>query len=446
VHSAAPTGRRLGAMTLSGAFRGLLLDAAERNALSFPPLAEATIAKLQSVLSVGSLIGNPIDGGFNAIGSAETYMACLEALDADPSVDVVLMQETLPREPGSPRSEKYIRLVDEYVVARAKKPVALVTLSSHSQTDYSRHLRASTPHVALLQEANKALRAIERVVRRAELERLAQSISPPCPPPQAAEEKLRETSAPPTRAAVVGRVRALATGRGLVPLNEVASKDILRAYGFAVPDEALVASPEEALAAAERIGYPVVLKAVAAQLTHKSDVGAVALNLATASEVESAFGQIVKNLACRGFSQKLDGMLVARQIAGGLELALGLNCDPEVGLVVMAGSGGVLLELTRDVAFCAPPISREKALDLLERTHAARLLRGYRGGPALDSNAAIEALIALGRLAVDLGDVIEAVDVNPFVVLPQGGLALDALVVLRAPAAIQGASANVGTP
>jgi acetate---CoA ligase (ADP-forming) len=441
VHGGAPTGRRLGAMTLSGAFRGLLLDAAERNGLSFPPLAEATIAKLKSVLSIGSLIGNPIDGGFNAIGSAETYMACLEALDADPSVDVVLMQETLPREPGSPRSERYIKLVDDYVMARATKPVAFVTLASHSQTDYSRALRANTPHVALLQEANKALRAIERVVRRAELERLAQSAPPP--PSSKQSYRMLRDRAPPSNA----HLRAIAAaGRGSVPLNEVASKDILRAYGFAVPDEALVGSPEEALAAAERIGYPVVLKAVAAELTHKSDVGAVELNLATASEVEPAYARVINNLARHGFSQKLDGMLVARQIAGGLELALGLNCDPEVGLVVMAGSGGVLLELTRDVAFCAPPISCEKALDLLERTHAARLMRGYRGGPALDSNAAVEALIGLGRLAVDLGDVIEAVDVNPFVVLPQGGLALDALVVLRAPAVIQGASANVGTP
>jgi acyl-CoA synthetase (NDP forming) len=470
VHSSAPSGRRLGAMTLSGAFRGLLLDAAERNRLTFPPLAEATLAKLRSVLSVGSLIGNPIDGGFAALGSAETYMACLEALEADPSVDVVLMQETLPREPGSARSEKYIKLVDDYVTTRAKKPVAFVTLASHSQTDYSRALRANTPHVALLQEANKALRAIERVVRRAELERLAQSASPPpsstqgyrilhdraAPSPRLRGEGRGEGALPqaqtrgeapsPTLSPQAGRgeghatpsinahLRALAAaGSGSVPLNEVASKDILRAYGFAVPDEALVASPEEALAAAERIGYPIVLKAVAAELTHKSDVGAVALNLATASEVTSAFLRITKNLARHGFSQELDGMLVARHVSGGLELALGLNRDPEVGLVAMAGSGGVLLELTRDVAFCAPPIGRDKAIDLLERTHAARLMRGYRGGPALDSNAAVDALIALGRLAADLGDVIEAVDINPFVVLPQGGMALDALVILRRP-------------
>ncbi len=304
VHTGGATGRRLGAMTLSGAFRGLLLDAAERNRLSFPPLAPETVAKLQSVLSVGSLIGNPIDGGFAVLGSADTFMACLDALHADPNVDVVLLQETLPREPGSPRSENYIGITDNYVATRATKPVSLVTLASHSQTDYSRALRARTPHVSLLQEANKALRAIERVVRRSELERLAQYAVPAMPQDGA-------------RDATILQARALAkAGRGPTPLDEAASKQILRAYGFAVPDEALAASPAEAVAAAQRIGYPVVLKAVAAQLTHKSDAGAVALDLATAEDVRSAYGRITENLARHGFSGALDGMLVCRQVAG----------------------------------------------------------------------------------------------------------------------------------
>jgi acetyltransferase len=157
----------------------------------------------------------------------------------------------------------------------------------------------------------------------------------------------------------------------------------------------------------------------------------VALDLTTAEEVRSAYARITENLARHGFSGALDGMLVCQQVRGGVELALGLARDPEVGIVAMAGSGGVLLELTKDVAFCAPPISREKAIDVLERTRAVQLMRGYRGGPALDMDAAIDALMALGRLAVDLGDVIEAVDVNPFTVLRRGGMALDALVVLR---------------
>jgi acetate---CoA ligase (ADP-forming) len=129
----------------------------------------------------------------------------------------------------------------------------------------------------------------------------------------------------------------------------------------------------------------------------------------------------------------LAGMLVCKQVRGGLELVLGLHRDPEMGLVVMAGAGGVLLELTKDVAFGAPPISRAKAHDMLARTRAGRLLQGYRGGPPLDLDAVADALVALGRLADDLKDVIESVDINPFVALPkeQGGMALDALVILR---------------
>jgi acyl-CoA synthetase (NDP forming) len=97
----------------------------------------------------------------------------------------------------------------------------------------------------------------------------------------------------------------------------------------------------------------------------------------------------------------------------------------------MAGGGGVLLELAKDVAFCAPPMSREKALDLLDRTHAGRLIRGHRGSAPRDADAVVDALVGLGRLAMDLPDVIESVDINPFVALSRGGVALDALIVLR---------------
>jgi acyl-CoA synthetase (NDP forming) len=415
VHTGAPPGRRLGAVTLSGAYRGLLLDAAERNGLEFRPLAAATTAKLQAVLTVGSLVGNPIDGGFGVLSSADNFMASIEALQADPSVDMVLVQEGLPRAPGSDRTEHYIRLVDDYAATKAKKPIAFVTPTSHGQTDYSRAIRAKAPHVSFLQEAYKALRTIAGVARRDERERLAQATAPE-PPPRATAPR-----------ALIERVRAGA-GAAPVALNETESKEVLRAYGIATPPEALVASAAEALEAADRIGYPVVLKAVAATLTHKSEAGAVALDLATPEQLRAAHDRMSRDLQAHG----LAGMLVCRQIRGGLELVLGLHRDPEMGLIVMAGSGGVLLELVKDVAFCAPPVSREKARDLIERTHAARLIRGYRGGAALDADAVVDALVALGRLGADLDEVIESVDINPFVALPQGGMALDALIVLRA--------------
>ena len=127
-------------------------------------------------------------------------------------------------------------------------------------------------------------------------------------------------------------------------------------------------------------------------------------------------------------------MLVAEMVKGGLELVMGVHRDPEMGPVVMAGSGGVLLELIRDVAFAAPPINEAKARDLIARTLAARVIEGYRGSQALDRQAYVNALVGLGRLAVDLCDVIESVDVNPFLLRASGGAALDGLVVLRPPA------------
>jgi acyl-CoA synthetase (NDP forming) len=416
VHTGAPGGHRLGAITLSGAFRGLLYDAAERNGLQFPKLADATLEKLNAILGVGSLVSNPIDGGFGVLSSDDNYKASIAALQADPNIDMILIQENLPREPGSDRAELYIHTVEAIVAGGAPKPIAIITPVSHSQSDYSRALRAQVPHVSFLLEVNKSLRAIASVARRDELERLASS-----------SERAAST---PAEAAAAAHVRVLAKN-GAVALDEVESKALIRAYGISTPTEVAVQSPDDAVKAARQIGYPVVLKAVAAKLLHKSDAGAVALHLADDDAVRAAYARIAANVRHAGI-ETLDAVLVCQQISGGLELVLGLNRDPEMGLVVMAGSGGVLLELTKDVAFAAPPLTREKAHAMIERTHAARLMRGYRSSPVLDTGAVIDALLALGRIAEDLADVVQSIDINPFVVLPRGGFALDALFVPRA--------------
>jgi acyl-CoA synthetase (NDP forming) len=413
-YTGAPNGRNLGAITLSGAFRGLLLDGAERNDLHFRPLEAATTGKLNEILGVGSLVGNPTDGGYGVLTSADNYINAIDAMQADPNVDIVLVQEQIPREAGTGRSETYVRLLEDYVATRAKKPIAFCAPTSHGHTDFSRALRAGAPHVSFLQEANKALRAIAAVARRDEMERLARSAGG-ATPGRTAEQT-----------ALIERLRQRA-GREAAALNEFESKTALRAYGIATPQEELATSLDGALAAADRIGYPVVLKAVSQTLTHKSDAGAVALNLATPDQLRTTYERMMAKLA----SEKLDGMLVGQFVSGGLELVLGLHRDREMGLIVMAGAGGVLLELMKDVAFCAPPVNRDKALDLLARTQAGRLIRGYRGSAQRDETAVVNALVGLGRLAIDLADVIESVDINPFVALPQGGMALDALIVLR---------------
>jgi acetyltransferase len=212
-------------------------------------------------------------------------------------------------------------------------------------------------------------------------------------------------------------------------LNEVQSKQLLKAYGIACPKEAVAHDAKQAVAIARRIGFPVVAKGVSAALPHKSEAGAVMVGLDSAKTVRAAYEQIVEAVT-RHSGSAPQGVLIAEQVADGIELVLGANLDPEVGPVILFGTGGVELELYRDVALAPPPLDERRALALIEATRAGKRIAGYRGRPALDVKAAVAALIGLSRLMLDAGGRIQSIDVNPFLLRRRGGLALDGLVVL----------------
>jgi acyl-CoA synthetase (NDP forming) len=159
----------------------------------------------------------------------------------------------------------------------------------------------------------------------------------------------------------------------------------------------------------------------------------VLVGVADEAGVRAGFEKIKASLSAKEPNAAFEGVLVAQQVGRGVELVIGVQRDPEVGPVVMFGSGGILLEVAKDVAFGAVPMTPEEALRLIERTGAARLLAGYRGAPACDIEAVAMAISSVSRLAADFADDIESVDVNPLVAMPgeRGALALDALVVLR---------------
>ena len=415
LHLRLPRGGGLGAMTFSGGLRGVLLDQAEANGLSFPSLAARSRKRLEKLLGVGTVIGNPLDSGFGALTSHETYVRCVETLLDDPGIDVLLLQEELLRAPEGGNKEANMRAVNE-LAARARKPIAFVTMISHGLNDYARELRDGLRNVAFLQEADKSLRTVRSVISYAR--RLSR---------KTAARRRDRSGAPAAVRRVLGRP---GHGAGPTPLSEVDSKALLRPYGLRTPRERLAGSAAEAVRIARATGFPVVLKAAGAALTHKSDVGGVLLNNATAGAVRQGYGAILRNVARKAGGVAVDGVLVAEQVAGALELVIGASRDPEMGPVVMFGSGGVALELYRDVAFAAPTLDEAAAEALIARTGAARLIDGYRGAPALDRSAVVKALMAVSRLARDLGDRLESIDVNPFVLRRRGGVALDALVVL----------------
>ncbi|MGE0652433.1 MAG: acetate--CoA ligase family protein, partial [Alphaproteobacteria bacterium] len=336
-------------------------------------------------------------------------------------IDLLLMQEELPREAGSARKESNLRAAEK-LAARAGKPICYVSMISYGLTDYARDMRGELPHLAFLQEADKAMRAVHAITGH--VTKVAPQIASEAPPAAAGE--------------VVKRLRAAAANaKNPVTLSEPDSKALIAAYGIPVAREEIAADPDAAVAAAERIVYPVVLKAVSADLPHQTEAGAVLVGIKDAAAVREGFARILANVEKAKPGLRLDGVLVAEMVGGGIELALGIANDPEVGPVVMVGGGGTALELYGDVAFADPALDPARAAALVDRTRVARLLDGWRHQPAHDRTAVEAALVALGRLARDLGDVIEAVDVNPFVARADGngGVALDALVVLRAGAA-----------
>jgi acyl-CoA synthetase (NDP forming) len=302
-------------------------------------------------------------------------------------------------------------IAEEFAATRGTKPIVYASFVSYGLTPYSRDLRVRLPHLAILQESSRALRAIAKVIRCSEMEALAAA------------------GVQPRAAAAVTIVPRLAPG----PLDEVRSKEFVRAYGILTLDEAVVSGDVRAVqaAAAERPG-PTALKAAGPRLLHKSDVGAVALDLRGPDDVAAAYERISRSVAAHN-AGPIESWLVSPYITDGVHVILGVYRDPEMGVVVMAGSGGVLVELIDDVAFAAPPVSRDKANDLIDRTRIGRLISGYRGAQAVDREALVAALVSLGRLASDLGDAIESVDINPFVVRPAGvpSVALDALVIGR---------------
>jgi acetyltransferase len=418
LHAPLPKGNGLGAITFSGGLRGLLLDRAEANGLSFPPLAAKTRKRLEQLLGVGSIIGNPLDSGFAALNSAETYIQCVKAMLDDPKIDTLLLQEELPRGPGSERKVDNLRAVD-VLAAKSKKPIAFVTMISHGVNDFARELRDGLRNVAFLQEADKTLRSVRSVTDYATRK---------IPSDKGRTDKSDKKAIP----AIVAKTLARhVQQKGASSLSELDSKALLNAYGIRTPKEKLATSATEAVRIAKQIGLPVVLKAAGAALSHKSDVGGVVLDNRTVSSVRDGYGAIQRSVARKAKGVVIDGVLVAEQVTGNIELVIGAARDPEMGLIVMFGSGGVALELYRDVAFAAPTLDETSAGALIDRTNAARLIAGYRGAPSLDRASVIKALIAVSRLACDLGERFDSVDVNPFVLRPRGGIALDGLVVLR---------------
>src|ERR1700682_117040 len=276
----------------------------------------------------------------------------------------------------------------------------------------------SLPHIAVMQGMHRPVGAIKSLVDYASL-----------------RKEVPEVVSSSSAAARAMLERMLKNANGAAALDEVASKKLLKAYGIPVSKEEIAQTAAEAVKIAKKIGFPVVAKVVSADILHKSDIGGVVLNINSTAEVKKAFNDITARVKKLKNKPKLEGILIAQQVKAELELVVGASLDAEMGPVVLFGTGGVDIELMKDVALAGAPLDEADARELINRTKAGVKLKGYRGKPALHEVSAVKAIVGLSNLMADAGSRIASIDVNPFLINTRTGVAVDGLIVLNNAAA-----------
>ncbi|MFB9262314.1 acetate--CoA ligase family protein [Bradyrhizobium erythrophlei] len=420
VHADPPKGNRLAAVSLSGGKRGLLIDAFYSAGLNFAPLSPNASGQLAEMLGPGSIVGNPLDAGFAAVVDPSVYMKSIKIMIDDPDTDIVIIDAELPKAPHELR-ERNLRIVNE-MAGSAHKPVIYISAMSIGFTEHTKALRKSLPNIAVLQGLDRAVGAIKSLIEYASLRKEMPDVA---------------SSSKASARAVLEKT--LKSANGAAALDEVASKKLLKAYGIPISKEEVAQTAADAVKIAKKIGFPVVAKVVSPDILHKSDVGGVVLNLGSAAEVKKAFNDITARVKKLKGKPKLEGILIAQQVKADLELVVGASLDAEMGPVVLFGTGGVDIELLKDVALAGAPLDAAEAKQLIAKTKAGIKMKGYRGKPALHEPSAVKALVGLANLMADAGNRIASIDVNPFLINSKLGVAVDGLIVLNNAAASKAA-------
>jgi acyl-CoA synthetase (NDP forming) len=384
-----------GILTASGAFVGLSNDMAEELGFEFPAVEPATLKIFEDTLPPYGNYGNPLDA---TAGFTPTSLpAVVKALIDDPNIGMLfisfpintglVVQNFNKGMEGSDKPKVMVALGDSW-------PLAPDVMEAVKQSP-----------AVFGRSSDRMMRAIATYLRYGRL--LARARTAAKPEPIKGLPKL---------------------GKGTQP--EWLGKKVLAAAGVKVPDGELARTVDDAVAIAKRIGYPVVLKAQAATLSHKTEAGGVMLNLADEAALRAAWDTMMKSVKRAAPDVTLDGALVEQMSPKGIELMVGAKRDPGWGTVLLLGLGGIWVEALGDVQLLPGSASEDEVREALRKLRSAKLLAGVRGAPPADTDAVVKVVMAIGRLMQTVPEVIE-VDVNPLMVHAkgQGVTALDALIV-----------------
>lgn len=402
-----PAGPRVGVVTASGGQVEMILDEAEGAAFELPPLDDARRAYAAEAIGPVSGTGNPLDA-WGAGDYTKSLARGFGVIADSPDIDsVVLVSDTNDGQAMSPT--RYTDLFYE-ASQRSTKPFYFMnTRSNLMRMELVDKFRGSG--IGMLTGLRQGLGALGRMGRYARRGPVPPSVEHTSP---AADQMLR---------------RALATGRKSV--NEIDAKAIMRALGLGVVADHVANAVAEAMRAADAIGYPVVLKALSDEIPHRSEHGLVAVGLGSPDELKTAWDRFDRSLAKLGFQPSAVARVVQPLAPKGVEVNIGIGCDPEFGLFVAFGAGGVLIELIGDAQVRPLPLRRGEALDMVRASKVFRLLDGYRGAPKADVVALVNCIERVAALAFANRDAVREIDLNPTFVGPQGRgcIIADALIV-----------------
>jgi len=402
-------GDRLAIVTNGGGAGVLAVDALADRGGRVADLAPETLAALNAALPAAWSKGDPVD----IIGDAgpDRYEAALAAVLADPNADAVLAMNCPTAVADSTEAARAVLKV----VGTAKpRPTVLTAWLGETAPAQARALFAAA-RIPSHETPDEAVRAFIHLADHARNQRLLMEVPGESQTPTPDRDQARTTVA-----------AALAEGRSL--LSDAEAKTVLAAYGVPVLPTETAATPAAAAAVAHRIGGSVALKILSPDITHKSDVGGVVLNLAPEA-VEAAAQAMLARVGKAAPAAQLTGFMVQAMVEKprAHELIAGLATDPTFGPIVLFGAGGTAVEVLADRAIGLPPLNAPLARDMISRTRISRLLAGYRDRPAADEAAIADVLVRLAELAADLPAIAE-LDINPLLADETGVVALDARV------------------
>ncbi|RKF18220.1 CoA-binding protein [Altericroceibacterium spongiae] len=396
-------GANMAVLGESGALRGLAFDLAEDIGLDLLELHDEDSPALRAALPEFVPVSNPLDITAVGLSEPEIYTKALTALLEDERVGSVV-SSIIQSDPVT-SGIKFPHIMKVLEGGTFSKPLVFAGVDEGATVpqDYIDGLRKVG--IPWFPSTERAYRAISRLA-------------------DLAKRDLTDRSGDPLAISGFDQIN------GVIP--EYKAKELLKPLGIAFPNSQFAATADEAAVAADAIGYPVVMKAQAAVLGHKSDAGGVLLNLKTADDVRAAFDQIFKNVAAYNASIQLDGVLIEAMGKMGVEMIVGAKNDPQWGPVVLAGFGGVTAEILKDVKLFTPDLGVDQVKEGLLDLKQAAILEGYRGSPALDVEALAELIVQIGRVMVG-NPAIREIDLNPVIIHPagEGVVALDALMLVE---------------